>query len=248
VSRVRRWSVPLLAVGVLSVLLGGCGGLLGSFVSTRDGLSQAGFSHVSVGVASQDNLKITVTVDQNASDGEIREIAAVVWRDFHQRFDLLEITLHAQDRTVSESIPFALLRQQLGARPAADDRTSLRNGIIHVGIVVLLGLLAVVVVVVVLVVILVRRRRRRSRVGPAGPPPVPWRPGGSAEPWGPGAPPGGSGPGGPGPWGLGAPPGESSPGAPAPAPWGAPVPAPSEPEDDPDPWQPPPGSGPPAWG
>ena len=174
----------------LSILLGGCGGVVGSVLSTRQGVDGAGFSDTSVSVSSETNVKVTTTVHQDYSDAQVHEIAAIVWRDFHERFDLLEITLHATDRTVSGAIPFAVLQLDFGARSSADNATTIRSGIIRFGLEVVIGAVVVVLVIVFLVVVLVRRRRRH-RVGPPGP---------GAR--GPGAPPGsisGSGP--DAPWG-----------------------------------------------
>jgi hypothetical protein len=237
-GRVRRSLAAAAAVIALTVLLGACGGVLGSIISTRQSLDSAGYSHVSVGTT-DDDVKVSVSLDQDASPAQVREVAAIVWRDFHERFTAVEFTVHGTGGTVHETLGFSQLQQAFGARPAADNRTTLRDGILRTGVVILGIAAAVVVVVIVVVVLLVRRRRRPAGVGygPGGPW-GPWGPGGPGGPWGqgglgaPGGPYGpgpGPGPGAPGgPWG---PPAEPTPG------WGPPR----------DPWEPPPGSGPPAW-
>jgi hypothetical protein len=231
----RRPALLLLAAALtLSVVLGACGGVVGSVLSTRQALDDAGFSHVSVSLGGETNVKVSATVDQNASAAEVREIAAIVWRDFHERFDFVDITLHAADRTERGSLPFSPLQQEFGARPAADNRTTIRSGIVHVGLEVLGGSAVVVLVIIVLIVALVRRRRRRPRLRPG-----PWTAPGPPDAALPGAtPPNAIWPPAPG----GSPGSGPTPGADAP--WGAPVPAPSGSDD---PWQPPPGSGPPGW-
>jgi hypothetical protein len=217
----RRWWRVVAAVVVLSVGLSACGGIVGSFLDTRQGLSRAGFSHISVGFAGGDDVTVSARVDQDASAAEIDEIAAVVWRDVHERFGDLRITLHAADGTVSRTIGFAELQQELGARDPADNRTSIHTGVIHVGLAVVAGLVVVALLIVVVVVLVVRRRGRRRGTGP----------------------PPGAGTGGPGGWWS---PGQGRPVGPGTS-WGAPVPRPAEAPGSADPWRRPPGSGPPAW-
>lgn len=216
---------------VSMVALGACGGIIGSFVSTRDALSAAGYSKVSVGIAGDNNLVVSATVDQDTSAGEIREIAAIVWRDFHQRFGALEITLHGANATVRQVLPFSELQRQIGSRNPADNKTSIRAGVLRAGIVVLGVAVLVVAAVIVVAVVLVRRRRRgrQLRAGPLPPGDGPLSPGG-------GWPAAGGGPGPGAPWG-----------APVPAPAATPGAAPIATPGPPSPWEPPPGSGPPAW-
>jgi hypothetical protein len=255
-GRVRRSLAAAAAVIALTVLLGACGGVLSSIISTRQSLDSAGYSHVSVGTT-DDDVKVAVSLDQDASPAQVREVAAIVWREFHERFTAVEFTVHGTGGTVHETLGFSQLQQAFGARPAADNRTTLRDGILRTGVVILVIAAAVVIVVIVVVVLLVRRRRRPAGVGygPGGP----WGPGGPGGPWGqggPGAPGGPYGPYGPGPGPVPGPgPGSGAPGGPPGSgdragpggPWGPPAqPAPGwgPPRD---PWEPPPGSGPPAW-
>jgi hypothetical protein len=224
-----------------SLALGACGGVVGSFVSTRQALSAAGYSDVSIGVAgNDDDVKISATVDQSISAGEIGEIAAIVWRDVHQRFGALDITLHAAGQTFKQTIPFAELQRQIGARDPAYNETSLHDVIIKTGVVVLVAVVAVVILLVVAAVLL-RRRRRQGRVDGAGSGPGPgrpWPPGGGGPPADRG-PPGGDGDRGPAPsWGTP---------VPVPVPVPVPPPGPGGRPPGPDSWPPPPGSRPAPW-
>jgi hypothetical protein len=226
-SRHGRLALAVALVVGAALLLGACGGLVGSFVSTRSALEAAGFSKISIGVAGGGNdLKLSASLDQDTSVAEIQEMAAIVWRDFHQRFGSLEVTLHGANGTLRDSIPFAALERDFGARSAADNRTPLRSGIVRVGIFVLAAVAVVVLVILAVVAVLVRRRRRSRRPPDGGR----WPPAG------------------PGSWSWGAIAGAADNGAGgtgSPGPWGPPAPPDSAPAPA-DPW-PPPGSGPPAW-
>jgi hypothetical protein len=235
----------VLVVGAVaaSLVLGACGGVVGSFVSTRQALSAAGYSDVSVGVAgNDDNVKISARVDQTISAGEFHEIAAIVWRDVHQRFGALDITLHAAGQTVRQSVSLAELQRQLGPRNPSYNKSSLRTEIITTGVAVLAAIAAVVILLVVAVV-LVRRRRRGGRSGSRGQPDPTGSGRGPGHPW----PPGGGGP----PEGRWRP--DRGGGRAAEPSWGTPVPVPAPTPGsegrvtEPDSWPPPPGSEPPAW-
>ena len=86
-----RWLGALLAVSA-TMVLASCGGIIGSFVTTRQALSNAGYAHVSIGISGSNDLTVSASVDHDASAGEVREIAAIVWRDFPERFGSLHIT------------------------------------------------------------------------------------------------------------------------------------------------------------
>ncbi len=205
------------AIVAAAVTLAGCGGIVGSIVTTQQDIRSAGFSSASVGLADNDtNVMVTAGTSSAPTPADAREIAGIVWHDLHVRFGELRVDLHGGAATSSFVFPFATLQRTFGSRSPADNSTTLRQSLVHFGVVVIIVVAVVVVLVVVLIVLLVRRRRRRRRIGSGGawgtPQEYQGYPGyqaGSFDGGRPDSPPGG-------PWGQGQ-------GAPQ-GPWGAPAP------------------------
>jgi hypothetical protein len=164
--RRRLWLVVAMLSG-LALVLGGCSAL-SSLLSTRDGLRNAGYQSVSVKPSGND-LDTTVTVNALPSQDDVHGVAGVVWNDFHERFDNLNITVHGQGQTLRQSLSFDEVQQMFGPRNPAWNRTTITGATKQLGFVVL-GVVAVVVVIVVVIIVLVVRRKRRRRPQP------PWTP------------------------------------------------------------------------
>jgi hypothetical protein len=197
----RRIGATAAVLIVLGLALASCGGVIGSLLSTEDGLRNAGYTGVSVNVYSSDDVRVDATTSSPVSPAAFREVGGIVWHDLHERFDTLEIVLTGTNGTQTTDVSFDQLQTAFGPRDPSYNTTSVQSSLLHVGIVVVIAIIVVVILAVVLIVVLVRRssRRRRARVAA-------YQSGGG--PWGG---PGGGGPG--GPW---------SPGPAAGAPWGPP--------------------------
>lgn len=149
----------------LGLVLVGCGAI-GSLVSTQDGLRGAGYGSVSVGI-SGDNLKASVSVPGAPGASDAKGVARVVWRDFHDRFDTLDVTVHGRGPTLQQRYSFGEVEQMFGPRNPSWNRTTLLADTTRVGEEVVGVLVAAAVVVAVVVTVVVRRRRRRRRGRPA---------------------------------------------------------------------------------
>jgi hypothetical protein len=203
-SRWRRLGATVAAVLVAVLVLGGCGGVVGALVTTEQDIGNAGYSSVKVGLTNSDNdLSVSAKAGGAPTATDTKEIAGIVWRQFHLRFGSLTITVHGSGQSSRTVYSFDKMQATFGARDASYNKTSLRSGLIHFGIEALIGLVVVVAIIVLLIVFLVRRRRRKRRQAQAA--------------WGPGY---GYGPGsqGAGPYGAGPAPGVGSPGT---GPYGA---------------------------
>lgn len=164
-----RWRRLIAMVSILAgaALLAGCGAV-SSLLDTDNGLRNAGFQSVSVKPSGND-LNASVTVSAIPTRSDVEEVASVVWRDFHERFDNLNVTVHGQGQTLHQTLSFDQVQQLFGARNPAWNRHTLESDTARLGLLVLIGLGAAAAVVVAIVLIVARRNRRR------GPPP--WPPG-----------------------------------------------------------------------
>jgi hypothetical protein len=231
------------ALIVAALTLGGCAGIIGSIVTTQDDIRNAGlgFTSVKVGLADNDtDLTVSASSAVAPSAAGTKEIAGIVWRDIHVRFGSLRVQLHGAGQTTVTNFSFAALSRLFGARKPAYDKTTLRQSLLHFGIVVLIIVVVLIVLIVLTVLYILRRRRRRRQLLGAGPTwggpqsgGVPqWgqggpQPGGAAPQWGADA--WGSPPSGPGSWGQGPPAGaDRAPGASGSDPWGRPVGSPPD--------------------
>jgi hypothetical protein len=203
---VRRVGLALLAVVLAAGLLAGCG-TVSALVDTTNALRSAGYSSPNVSIdANNDAIDVSVAAAVAPTPTVARDVARVVWNSFHERFDVLDVTVHGSGPDVTASYSFDQLVQLFGARPAAWNRTSVRSGALQAGVVTIVVVAVVVALAVVVVVLALRHRRsRRALAGygfpgfpgggppgsypPAGPPP------GSYPPYGP--PPGSYPPAGP---------------------------------------------------
>ncbi|HEY1732886.1 MAG TPA: hypothetical protein VGG23_00465 [Acidimicrobiales bacterium] len=240
-SALRRAGVIVAVIVTATVLLAGCGGVIGSIVSTQDDIRSAGFGNAKVGLAGGDNdVTISAGTAGAPANAAFDQIAGIVWKQFHVRFDVLRITLHGDGRTVEESLSFATMQRDFGARSPADNKTTLRGGLLRFGIIAVVVVVVVLALAAVIVLLLVRRSRRRRR---RSPPPGAWGPGqpGPGQ-GGYGPAPQGPGPRAPGHGGSG--PSNEAWGQPRDAgAWGRPVDPPAASSEDPGPssgWGPPP--------
>ena len=227
-ARRRLWPLAGIA-SLLVVLLGGCGPIAAT-IDTQNALRDAGYQSVSVNfsVGNTDEVKVSVTVNAEATLTQADDVAHIVWNKFHERFSLLAVTVHGTSPAVTRDYSYSDLVTLFGPRNPAYDRTSLSSATTRLGVIVIVVLVVLVAAVVFVIVMVTRRRRRR---------PPTWPPGG--PPWMQGRPP--PGPGGPPPWQGGPqPPAPSGPQPPAsyptwPAPQGPPPrrvgPAPGQPPD-----------------
>jgi len=186
----RRLAViVVLAVGS-SVALAGCGGVVGSVANTETAINNAGFSRARVTpVDNDDDLSVTATSSTPPTPVEVRTVAGIVWHQFHLRFGVLRLRLDYSGTATERTFSFGQLQSTFGARNPAYNRTTVRDSLLHIGIVVIVVFLVLVIVVAVVVILLVRRRRRARRAqagGWAGPGP----PGGYGSSYGSGGYPG----------------------------------------------------------
>lgn len=223
-SRQRRWRLAagVAAVVAAALLLAGCGGVLGSFLTVRTDLQSQGFRSVNINSTNQ-TIRVQATLPTAPDDADVGKVARAVWDGVPYRFDLLEVTVTGAGRTDSGSFTFDTLRQALGARDPSFDQTSLTRGTVGL-VLTIFGIVAAVFVVllavVVVIVVSLTRRSRRKRLlmsGSTAPyfpaPPPPWSPPGAAGPgWSP-------------PGSVGQPPGWAPPSPSSPYPPGQPPPA-----------------------
>ncbi len=214
----RRWRSRggLSVLAVLAVLaaaaltLGGCT-VVSALLDTQQALQRDGFQSVSVNykfMTNGDGVTVSVAVGAPATPADVNRAAEVVWQHLHERFDFLQVSVHGTGSGAGAlqqaRYTFADMEAMFGARNPSWNKTSIRSSAEHLGVAVLIGIVAVVAVIVGIAVTLRRRKRRRRppRVGgggtgaplwpaPPGPPWAPWAP--VAPP--PGAPPPGTGPG-----------------------------------------------------
>lgn len=204
----RRRLLLVLAAALVLAGVAGCG-TIGSLVNTDTALHDAGYQSVKVSPKPQSNsVDVSVKVDATPALGNAHDVAGIVWRSFHERFDYVTITVHGNGPDVQQEYSFPQMVQSFGARNPAWNRTSVKGGLTRIGAGVFIAV-AVAAGLIVAIVLLVQRRNRRRR--------PPWT-GGPG--WGPGW--GGPPPGPPGP--NGAPPAypPSYPPAQPPSGWGAP--------------------------
>jgi hypothetical protein len=244
-GRRRRWWLGVVAAGLAALLLASCSGIT-TVIDTQRALENAGFSSVNVSPKpTSNNLSVSVTVPGTPAESDAVRAASVVWQNFHERFDLLSVTVHGSGPSVHQDFTFAQMTEQFGARNPDWNSSSVETGTRNVGILVL-GVIGGVLVIIVLIILGVQRRKRRRRSQwpggspwPGGPPGGGWPPQGGGQ-WPGGYPPGG------GQWPGGYPqPGPAGPGYP---PTGYPPPAPSPPAPPPPtypPYPPPPPAEPP---
>jgi hypothetical protein len=176
----RRLALLLL---VASSLLGlaGCGTVT-TLIDTQNALHAAGYQSVSVSPQPRTNsLDVQVTVSAPPGAANSRDVASIVWRTFHDRFDYAEITVHGQGPALVREYSFLQMEKEFGARNPAWNRTTVKSGTLRVGVTVAVGIV-VVVAAVIGVVLMVRRRNRRPR-WPGGP--RPGTPPGTPPAWGP---------------------------------------------------------------
>jgi hypothetical protein len=237
-GRRRRWWLGVVTAGLAAVLLASCSGIT-TVIDTQRALENAGFSSVSVSPKpTSNNLSVSVTVPGTPAESDAVRAASVVWQNFHERFDVLSVTVHGSGPSVHQEFTIAQLTEQFGARNPDWNSSSVATGTRNVGFLVL-GVLGGVLVIVVLIIVGVQRRKRRRRSQgpgggpwPGGPPPGGWPPQGGGQ-WPSGYPPGGYPPGGVGQWPGGYPqPGPAGPGYP---PGAYPPPAPPQPAYPPPP-------------
>jgi hypothetical protein len=257
--RRARSAVAAAAVVVAVLSLTGCGGLIGSYVNTRQALRDNGFQSVSIHfhpARSGDRVAADVSVAAPPSDNDVRDVASVVWNHLHQRFRLLTVSVKGtgsgEGLVAAHTYTFSDLEAQFGARDPKWNQYTISQSVERVGGVALGGVLALIVVIALLAVLIARRRPRpepaisgasgRRPTGvplwppPSGPPPGRGSPAGWPPPdrvWSPE--PSGAVP--VAPWPAGGPP------TPAPMPASS-----TEPEPDPEPEPAPPSwpAGPPA--
>jgi hypothetical protein len=171
-GRARRWLVAVTAVVVATLSLAGCGGVIGSVVSTETDIRNAGYSSVKVGLTDSDtNVSVSATSSSPPpTSADIKEIAGIVWHGFHLRFNELTVKVNGGGQSTERSFTFAGLQQLFGTRNPSYNKTSLRQSLEHFGIVIVIVAGVVVVLVVVLIVWIVRRRRKRrlAAIGPWG--------------------------------------------------------------------------------
>lgn len=222
--RRRRWW--LWAVGFIlgGFVLSSCSGIT-TVIDTERALQNAGFGSVSVSPKPTSNgLSVSVSVSGTPAESDAVRVASVVWQNFHERFDVLGVTVHGSGATVRQEFTFAQMSEQFGARNPDWNASSVASGTRNVGLLVLAVVGGAIVVVVVIIVAVQRANRRRR---------PPW---GGGGPW-PGAGPGSGGaqwPGGyrpPGPY----PPSGPAGSPPGPYPPSSPYPPPP-PVDPPRPW------------
>jgi hypothetical protein len=226
-----------LIFGVMALVIGltACSAI-GSLIGTTRAVQDAGFQSVSVNVAGSDSLTVSVAVDATPTVDDAKQVAQVVWQNYHERFAYLYIYVHGSGTEVKEVYSFAQVQDAFGPRNPAWNATTFEDSTTHsfaVAAYVGLGVLAVGGLVAVLTVRMYRRRHPRAPFM-AGPYP------------GPGYPPAGYGMYGPYPH-PGYPPGSQPPGPyppPAGYPPGSRPPEPYYPTSGPhppEPYQPPAG-------
>lgn len=161
----------MIALVLVLVVLEGCGGVVGSIITTTEGLRSAGFATVSVTPRlmsdGSDGVGVGVTVAAPPSDAAARTVAQIVYQDLQVRFDVLDITVHGQGPAVLREFAFADLVAMFGARNPAYNQSSITSSTENLGVSVLVGLGMVVALTGAIAVFFVVRRRRR-------PPPPPW--------------------------------------------------------------------------
>jgi hypothetical protein len=178
----------LLAAAALTaaLLLSACGGVLGSMIGTSSALRQAGYGSVGINV-SNDDVTVSVTAGHPPTDADVSEVGAIVWRNLHESFAALLITVHGRGGPTLTSAPtFAELQAHFGARNPAWNTTDVRSATTDLGLAVIVGIVVVIVVaaVVVVVILVVRRRRRGGGPPSASAPPWATAPSVPAPPWG----------------------------------------------------------------
>jgi hypothetical protein len=223
----KRLAVILLVLASL-VALGGCSAVSALF-NTENALRNAGYQSVGVNTSfsgSDSTVNVSVTVQAPPSQSTTVDVAHIVWQNFHERFDVLHITVHGTGSSVAQDYTFDQVQAMFGPRNPAWNKTSVRSAYTDVGLEILVGVVVLALIVVTIVVLTTRRNRRRAFAGWPGAPP--WSPQGP-PPWSPQGPGGGAyGPGGgvygppPGAGPPGPPPGAGPPGA------GPPGPGPSQ--------------------
>ncbi len=176
------------AAVVLAGLLAGCS-VVRSYVDTQQALHDAGYQSVHVGYSRApgggDEVTVGVSVGVAPTDATDRDVASIVWRKLHQRFDLLEVSAHGRGATLRRSYTFAQLQATFGARNPAWNRTTVGSAA-RQGAIVAVAVLAAVACAVTLVIVLLVRRRNRRRPPPAAGPGAPlWPPPGGPPPGGP---------------------------------------------------------------
>lgn len=180
-QRVFRLLVGL-ALGAAALLLGGCGPI-GNVVSTTQALDDGGFQAVSVGfgVSNPDRLEVNVHVAASATASDANDVARIVWDSFHERFSMLQVSVHGIGPAYSQRYSFEELVAMFGARNQAWNRTSLAGAVEQMGALVI-GVVLLLGAAVVFLAVRVSRRRRRSS-WPLGGPLWGYRPGpGSGQP------------------------------------------------------------------
>ena len=179
----RRLRSALAAVAVVAASLGlaGCGGLVGSYLGTRQALRNAGFQSVSVQAhfaSSGDRVSANVSVAAPPSENDVRDVASVVWNHVHQRFSLLTVTVKGtgsgQGQVLRRPYTFSQLEALFGARNPAWNQNTLSQAAERLGFAILGGIVVVIVGIAVIAVVIARRRRRLELAsgGPTGPRPT----------------------------------------------------------------------------
>ena len=185
----RRWLVLVLTLLTAIVVLAGCSAL-SALLDTQQTLHNTGYQSVHVGFhtnGAADDIDVSVTVSAAPTQADALNVASVVWAHLHERFDVLDVTVHGTGPTLTRDYSFDELQQAFGPRNPSWNTTTVAAGTEQLGLVVLGAIGAIALTVIVVAIILTRRRRRRS------PPGWPGWPGG-AGPGGPPGSPGGVGP------------------------------------------------------
>ena len=199
--RVRRLPGRVRAAGVVIALLvamvgvAGCG-VISSMVDTEQALQAAGYQSVSVHYSfpgSGDRVDVHVSVAAPPTQGDVRDVASVVWHHLQNRFRILNVSVRGTGsgggQVASASYSFPALQALFGPRNPSWNSTSIRQSAEHLGFAILAGIGLIGAVVAVVAVVMTRRNRRRRSPWGGGPP---WSGGGGAPMWPPppGPPPG----------------------------------------------------------
>jgi hypothetical protein len=169
-----RWLVVAVA---LTVAVAGCSAL-STVLHTQDALNDAGYksAHVSSTFSGDvSTVKASVTVDSVPTVSDADNVAHVVWKSFHERFDHLHVTVHGSGPSAEQQYTFDQLQSMFGARNPAWNRTTVRSAYRAVGVEIVIGLVVLALLVVLIVVLATRgRRRKRAMAWPYGGPGPPY--------------------------------------------------------------------------
>lgn len=180
----RGAALVLVALG-LTLALSGCA-TINALVDTQQALRDAGYQsvHVSFSTSSSvDKLKVSVKVPAVPAEADTLSVASVVWHKFHEHFELLDVTVHGTEASVSHEYAFDELVSELGARNPSWDKTSITTGTRELGEAIIGTLVGIGVVIAVVAIVVSRRNRRRAQPVWADGAPGSWPPASGGQSW-----------------------------------------------------------------